>query len=259
MIEVTVLGSGSAGNALLIQNEHSALLVDAGFSARDLERRCLAAGVSLAGVSAILVSHEHGDHIKGLGPVARRLGAPVYCNRLTAEAIRNTQQRPPRSMNLFGAGMPFSIGEFDIEPFSIPHDAVDPVGFVIHCDGRKIAVATDLGFAGNLVNHVLRDSDLLVLESNHDVAMLLASNRPWPLKQRIMSRHGHLSNEACMDLLRSVISEKTRQVILAHASRECNSYELVEDQAQQCLAEIGRPEIRPLVARQDAPLRPVRI
>jgi len=254
VLGITVLGSGSGGNALIIRDGNTALLLDAGFSFRELERRSVTADVPLDLVSAILVSHEHNDHIKGLGPTARRLEAPVYCNRMTAEAIRSLQQRPPGSMNLFASGSEFSIGPFGIEPFSIPHDATDPAAFIIHWGNRKIAVATDLGYAGNLVTHRLRDCDVLIIESNHDVPMLLASKRPWPLKQRIMSRHGHLSNEACMDLVRNVVSDRTRHVVFAHASRECNTYQMVEEHARKCLAEIGRPDIDPMVARQDEPL-----
>jgi len=254
VLGLTVLGSGSSGNALILHTGEDAILLDAGFSARDFERRCSVAGVDPGRIGAIIVSHEHRDHIAGLGPVARRLGVPVYCNRLTGEAIRQSLRRPPANFHLFSSGSPFKINEFEIEPFSIPHDAMDPVAFVFRWKGIKVGVATDLGYAGQLTRHQLRGCDALVLESNHDIEMLRDSQRPWHLKQRIMSRHGHLSNDASMELLCNVVDDRTRCLVLAHASRECNKYELVEQRATQCLADINRSSIHSHVARQEAPL-----
>ncbi|NOY82736.1 MAG: MBL fold metallo-hydrolase [Kiritimatiellaeota bacterium] len=254
MLGITVLGSGSSGNALVLHAGEVALLLDAGFSAREFTRRCAAADVDPGQICAIIVSHEHRDHIAGLGPVARRLGVPVYCNRLTGEAIRQGLPRPPAKLHLFASGNPFSINGIEIEPFSIPHDAIDPVAFVFRCQGLKVGIATDLGYASQLTQHRLLGCDALIIESNHDIAMLRESRRPWALKQRIMSRHGHLSNDASMELVGKVVNERTRCLILAHASQECNRYELVEQQAARRLAEMERTNISSHVARQDEPL-----
>ncbi len=254
VLGITVLGSGSAGNALILHAGKEALLLDAGFSAREFGRRCDAAGVDPGQIRAIVVSHEHRDHIAGLGPVARRLDVPVYCNRLTGEAIRQGLPRPPARLHLFASGSPFSVNGFEVEPFSIPHDAIDPVAFIFRWKGLKVGIATDLGYASQLTQHRLQGCDVLIIESNHDIAMLRESRRPWALKQRIMSRHGHLSNDASMELVSKVVNEHTRYLVLAHASQECNQYELVEQQAARCLAEMKRTNVSSHVARQDEPL-----
>lgn len=254
MLGLTVLGSGSSGNALVLQAGDDAILLDSGFSARDFERRCGTAGVDPGQVRAIVVSHEHRDHIAGLGPVARRLGVPVYCNRMTREAIRQALRRPPANFCIFSSGNSFEINGFEIEPFSIPHDAIDPVAFVFRWKGIKVGIATDFGYASQLIQHQLEGCDALVLESNHDIEMLRDSNRPWHLKQRILSRHGHLSNDASMELLSKVVDDRTHCLVLAHASRECNRYELIEKRASQCLSEINRTGIHSQVARQEEPL-----
>jgi phosphoribosyl 1,2-cyclic phosphodiesterase len=146
------------------------------------------------------------------------------------------------------------VAGFRISPFSIPHDAIDPVAFTVEFEGFKLGIATDLGHAGHLTCHQLRDCDALVLESNHDVEMLRNSGRPWPLKQRIMSRHGHLSNDDSMALVRKVVADRTRYLVLAHGSQECNRYEIMDRCASTCLADLGRTDIALLVARQDAHL-----
>ena len=254
LLGLTVLGSGSDGNAMVLHGEAGGLLLDAGFSAAELKRRLAAAGIPESWLRAALITHEHGDHVKGLRVAAAAFGIPVYCNRMTAEAIRQSGAAPEATLNLFTSGAPFELHGFRIEPFSISHDAADPAAFTIHQGGRKIAIVTDLGHAGSLVQHHLRDSDLLVIESNHDVAMLMASGRPLHVKRRILGKHGHLSNEACMALLTDVLQPRTRHVVFVHASRECNRYELVEQCARKCLTRLGRPDLLPLVARQDAGL-----
>ena len=252
-VGITVLGSGSNGNAIVLHRQGEAILVDAGFSARELRRRLREAGIDETALRAVIVSHEHIDHIKGLRVCARQLGLPIYSNRGTAAAVRDREKDIGR-LNIFTAGTPFDIGGFSVEPFSIPHDASDPMGFVIRVDGAKVGLATDLGHVSHLVSYQLRECDALIVESNHDMGMLQHSRRPWSLKQRIMGRHGHLSNRKSMELVRDVLHERTRHLILAHASRECNRYELVEQSARQCLMDLGRPDIVPLVARQDQSL-----
>jgi len=254
VVGITILGSGSRGNAILVHTVREAVLIDAGFSARELERRCAKVGIDPGMVRGVLISHEHRDHVSGLGPVARRLAAPVFCTRLTAEAVRTMLPHPPERIHLFDSSSSFEIGAFRIEPFTIPHDATDPVAFIVQYLDVRFGIATDLGHASTLAKHRLRGCDVLVVESNHDLEMLRNSSRPWQLKQRIMSRHGHLSNEDGVRLVRETLGERTRAVVMAHASRECNTYERVERCIVQCLEEIGRDDVRPLVARQDEPL-----
>lgn len=253
LLGLTVLGSGSRGNALVVHGPRGGVLLDAGFSAAELTERLGQAGLRPSQLDAILVSHEHADHVKGLRVFAERHGLPVFANRGTAAVLRHRDARlgPVR---LFAAGNAFQVGEYEIYPFSIPHDANDPVGFVVEAHGRRLGIATDLGHVNRLVTYQLRECDVLVVESNHDIGMLGNSSRPWALKQRILGRHGHLSNEACMELLRAVVHARTRHVVMAHASEECNRYELVAKAVQDCLTRLGRPDIRAHVARQDRPL-----
>ena len=250
MIGLTILGSGSRGNAMVIHGEDGAILVDAGFSMRQTRLRMEAQGVEIGDVQAILISHEHGDHVNGLRVAAKQLDIPVYCNRHTGTMLKD-REVSPETLHLFTAGATFQVGEFTIQPFSIPHDAMDPVGFVISNGEHRIGVATDLGHVNNMICHHLKDCDMLVVESNHDMGLLRQSSRPWSLKQRILSRHGHLSNDASMELLARVLHDRTRQVVLAHASQDCNRYELIEAHAAKGLAAIGRTDITPLVATQD--------
>lgn len=250
---VTILGSGSRGNALVLHTAGGAVLLDAGFSARELAQRLALAGLEPTALSAIVISHEHADHVKGLRVFAERYGLPVFANRGTA-AVLKSRDRQLGPLRLFAAGNPFQVGPFTIYPFSIPHDANDPVAFVVQTPERRVGIATDLGHVNHLVTHQLRECDLLVLESNHDLTMLGNSQRPWALKQRILSRHGHLSNAACMDLLRTVVHSRTRHVVLAHASSDCNCHELVAKAVAECLTSLGRTDIGAHIARQDEPL-----
>lgn len=250
---ITVLGSGSSGNAMVVHTPREGLLIDAGFSARELRRRLDHAGLDPGLLEAVLVSHEHADHVKGLRVFARQFALPIYANRRTADALRHRDAKLG-SMTIFAAGTAFRVGAFTVEPFSIPHDANDPVAFVIRSGRAKIGIATDLGHVNNLVAYQLRECHILVLESNHDRIMLGNSTRPWALKQRIQGRHGHLSNDSCVDLLRRVLHAETRHVILAHASQECNCYDLVRKESEALLRELQRPDVNLHVAVQDKPL-----
>lgn len=247
---ITVLGSGSSGNAIVLHADSGSVLVDAGFSGKELQRRLDLAEIEASSIRAILVSHEHGDHAKGVGVLARRWDLPVYANRQTAEVLCRKKNEFP-TLRLFTAGQSFNLEDFTVVPFSIPHDAVDPVAFTVHWGDRKVGIATDLGHVSRVTAHHLQQCDGLVLESNHDVAMLRDSDRPWSLKRRILSRHGHLSNEAGMQLMADVLDARTRYVIFGHASCECNRYELIEEAVGARLSELGRTDLGTLVARQD--------
>ncbi len=252
-IGITVLGSGSRGNSTVIHAGNEAIIVDAGFSARETKKRLEMAGLSGIRVKAILVTHEHDDHVKGLRVCSNALDAPVFATMKCAQHLR-AKDTKLHQMGTFAAGGSFEIGCFRICPFTIPHDACDPVGFTFMSGNTKLAVATDIGFVSSIVQYQLRDCNALVLESNHDLNMLAASDRPWNLKQRIMGRHGHLSNVDSMQLLGSVMARHTRNVILAHLSSECNRVDIARGTAEQCLKALNRQDVTLDVAIQDGPL-----
>jgi len=252
-IGITVLGSGSGGNCTIIQYGGTAIMVDAGFSARETQLRMQMAGLAGLRIDAILVTHEHDDHIKGLRVCANALDAPIFASMRCAQSMRSKDDRL-RQMATFAPGGSFELGSITVCPFSIPHDTCDPVAFSFICGDRKIAVATDIGYASSMVEYQLRECTAMVLESNHDINMLAASSRPWHLKQRILSRQGHLSNDASAQLLADVASDCTRHVILAHISRECNQEKLALEKAQECLNSIDRQDIALQTAHQNRPI-----
>ena len=218
------MGSGSAGNCALIENEQTAILVDAGLSSRQITQRLATIGRTVADLDAILLTHEHSDHTRGLTVLCRAHTIPVYANRLTAEAVTADPEisgTTKISWRLFSTGHRFEVGDFTVESFSVPHDAYDPVGFAIRSGSCAVGVLTDLGHATKLVVERMRFMDVLVLESNHDVKLLQEDTaRPWALKQRIMSRHGHLSNDAAAS--RRKFAAASSGMFLAHLSRDCN-------------------------------------
>ena len=221
-LSVCVLGSGSKGNAVYISDGTTAVLVDAGFSGIEIQRRMAARGLNPADLDAILVTHEHGDHIHGVGVLSRRFKLPVYLNARTAKAGSGPLGRLHRS-RYFEGGKPFTIGDINLHPFSISHDADDPVGFTAACNGIKIGIATDLGIATHVVKAHLQHCALLIIEANHDPEMLENGPYPWPLKQRVSGRTGHLSNDASRELLEAVQHGGLTHVILAHLSEVNNT------------------------------------
>lgn len=232
MLDVTILASGSSGNSLLLRSGGCAVLVDAGLSARRLEALMTACGVRVEELTAVLLTHEHGDHARGLKALAAKHRTPVYATALTAESLRRTGV--VADWNVFASGSTFGLGDFCVSAFSVPHDAADPVGFVIRSGGRGFAVLTDLGYATRQVIEAVRGVDGLLIETNHDEALLQQDKkRPWSVKQRILSRHGHLSNAAAADVVGQVATDALRHVVLGHLSRDCNSEELA-------IAEVSR-------------------
>jgi phosphoribosyl 1,2-cyclic phosphodiesterase len=326
MVRFTVLASGSKGNSTVVTGGHTRILVDAGLSCRELFRRMKLAGEEPHTLDAIIVTHEHLDHIGGLAVTARKLGIPVYftlathrawvrwitprphmtyaqwveqCRQqaaaLQAEALaaaatecdepepnsapRDSVAGPanalgqggaaavsePRpdpawlpSVQYFEAGRPFQIGDITVSPFTIPHDAVDPVGFVFHAEGVRMALATDLGYIPPNVKAQLKSVDLLFLESNHDLEMLRDGPYPWSVKQRVLSRVGHLSNEAAADFLETTYDGQAAYVVLGHLSESNNLPDLARVAAERALS--GRPSLlanRLLLASQHEPLQPI--
>ncbi len=226
MFEVTILASGSSGNAALIRSEGATILVDAGLSAKQLRERLALCRVAPEEIDAILITHEHGDHIKGLPQWCKHYGTPLYCNRHTATMVR-AKMKEHSQWKIFETGSTFSLGSLSVQTFSIPHDAVDPVGFVLREKEISFGFVTDLGYATRLVLDSLRGLNGLLLEANYDEELLQQdTKRPWAVKQRISSRHGHLSNEAATEVLHQLLHEKLRHVVLGHLSADCNKEEL---------------------------------
>jgi phosphoribosyl 1,2-cyclic phosphodiesterase len=248
-----VLASGSSGNAALLATENTRILVDAGLSMRELGRRLAATGEDLKRVDAILITHEHSDHVSGLPVLARNkdVRASIFLTRLTAPAI-DWGEVPPARLEPFQAGASFQIGDIEVQSFSIPHDAIDPVGFAFAAEGVHIGIATDLGYIPESVKFHLRRLDLLLLEANHDLDMLKVGPYPWSVKQRVMSRVGHLSNLVMSDYLMEDLDSSTANVVLGHLSEQNNHPEIVRMIATQTLEERGLAA-RVTIAEQHKP------
>jgi phosphoribosyl 1,2-cyclic phosphodiesterase len=240
---LTILASGSSGNSAYLETEDTRLLIDAGLSARQIRRRLLEIGRSPENLSGILITHEHSDHIQGLGVLASKIPIPVYCNRLTKEAIES-QFKTRFDFRVFSTGNCFEAGDVTVDSFSVPHDASDPVGFLLQTPTCNVGFLTDLGHATKLVAERVRPSHALVLEANHDVKMLQEdTRRPWSTKQRILSRHGHLSNEAAAELAEQVVSDKLQHLYLGHLSGDCNRPELARATVQNRITNIGASHV----------------
>lgn len=250
-VKLCVLASGSAGNAILIRTAESALLIDAGLPLKELDKRLSDAGCPVDHIKGICVSHEHTDHVAGLVQLHTRHEIPVYSNRGTVDALQQDANFRNLRCRLFTTGQAFAVGDFTVEPFAISHDASEPVGFTISAAGVKIGVVTDTGMATTLVRAQLRNCKVVVVESNHDEKMLRDARRPAYLKQRIASRHGHLSNKAAANLLAEIAGPDLHTAYLAHLSRECNRGELALDTAQRGLKEAGHHHVRVLLTYQD--------
>ncbi|NVM22755.1 MAG: MBL fold metallo-hydrolase [Desulfobacterales bacterium] len=226
MTSICILASGSKGNAIYVSNDKTAILLDAGLSGIEIERRLHSRGINADSLDAIVVSHEHTDHIHGVGVLSRRFRLPVYINEPTL-AASGDQLGPIHETRRFHRGIAFCIGSLSLHPFTVSHDAAEPVGFTIQDGGAKIGISTDLGVATQLVRHHLMGCTMVVLEANHDLKMLEEGPYPWEVKQRIRSRHGHLSNEASRDLLGEISHSALRHVVLAHISETNNHPEKV--------------------------------
>ena len=331
MMRMTVLASGSRGNSTLVSSDRTRILVDAGLSCRELLKRMHQAGEDPARIDALLITHEHQDHVQGLAVLARKLGIPVYFTQAThrawmrwlmphkrmtyaawleqrkkdlaaQEAARSESAEKTFAANeeivnsgpyagpissaeeecaeeeiapetaariaqdpcslpgieYFTAGSGFSIGDIAVTPFTIPHDAADPVGFVFEAEGVRMAIATDLGYIPPNVRLAIRNCDVLMLESNHDLEMLRDGPYPWSVKQRVMSRVGHLSNEAAGEFLEKNYDGNASYVVLAHLSESNNLPELARVTAERALRErMSLLANKLILAQQSAPLEPI--
>jgi phosphoribosyl 1,2-cyclic phosphodiesterase len=243
-----VLASSSSGNSTFIRTERTCILVDAGLGKREAMTRLAAIGEAVEDLQAILVTHEHSDHVSGLIPIAKQSKAPIFVTRLTADTIPWGDFVP--TLESFGAGTCFTIGDIDVSSFTVPHDAIDPVGFCFRTQGIKLGLVTDLGYMTDSIKFHLRGTDLLVLESNHDLEMLKVGPYPWSVKQRVMGRKGHLSNEVVSDFIRFDLDCTISTLVLGHLSEHNNHPEIVRNTAGRALDGAGRALFTRLVVAE---------
>jgi phosphoribosyl 1,2-cyclic phosphodiesterase len=269
-VTVSVLASGSRGNCALVATSSTRILVDAGLSGRETFKRLRALGERVEELSAILITHEHSDHVAGLHRLATKLNVPVFITAPTHHAWKRAMRdATPRDAGAapelpkkehFSAGRGFCIGDIEVMPFTIPHDAIDPVGFTFRAEGVKIGFATDLGYMPVSVRNHLRGCSVLLMESNHDVEMLRSGPYPWSVKQRVMSRVGHLSNDALAEFFSSDYDGGAEYLVLAHLSEQNNHPEIAHGAAEHALG--GRQGLwhnRVLLASQTEALEPIRL
>ena len=249
-----VLGSGSRGNSILLETSETRIIVDAGFSGRGIERRLAAVEVAPDSIEALFITHEHRDHTQGMGVVARRWKVPVYIARATAASC-SALLGGDEDLRFYRAGRAVDLGDLRVEPFLTCHDAIDPVAVTVRqrSSGLKVGIATDLGHATTLVRQRLRGCNVLMLESNHDEAMLREGPYPWHIKQRVAGRKGHLSNDAAADVLGEVVDDSCRAVVLAHLSAKNNRPELARRSAAAALGAAGRARVAMRVASARCP------
>ncbi len=251
-MRIAILGSGSRGNALVVESGDRRILIDAGFSCREMERRMRLVGIDPETIAALIVTHEHSDHVRGADRFARRHGVPLFATGGTLEASSLSAETRGAAVRL-ASGRPEEVAGFSVEPFSIPHDAAEPVGFAVEDSaGRRLGLVADLGSRSRLAWGRLIDLDFLVLETNHDLGMLRDGPYPWSLKQRVAGRHGHLSNRDAADGVPELVSDRLGWVVLYHLSQTNNSPALAREAVGEALAAEGSPA-RLAVTEQDRP------
>lgn len=239
-LRFTVLASGSTGNAMLVENQEVRLLVDVGLSAKKIDQLLAARERDGARIDGILVTHEHSDHIKGLGVFARKHHIPVYANEKTwAELERLVPKCEELERRTFRTGERLDFGSMTVESFEVSHDAAEPVGYRFHAGDQILSLATDTGYVSDKMKTLLADSDVLILESNHDVEMLRAGSYPWNVKRRILGDNGHLSNDAAAEALCDMLTGRLRRVYMAHLSRHHNLLGLARLTMSNLLQERG--------------------
>ena len=298
MVKMTVLASGSKGNSTVLSSSRTRILVDAGLSCRELFKRMAAAGEDPRTLDAILITHEHQDHVQGLAVTARKLGIPVYFTEPThrawvrwmtpqkrvtyadwlaarkagdqqsaasdqdveVEAKSEKDLSALPAVEYFCSGSRFCVGDISVMPFTIPHDAADPVGFVFEADGIRVGLATDLGYMPENAKRHLKKCDVLMLESNHDLDMLRDGPYPWSVKQRVLSRVGHLSNLAAAEFLEGEYDGGAAYIVLAHLSESNNLPELARVSAERALRDrMSLLANKLLLAMQDRPLDSIQL
>ncbi|MBP5285249.1 MAG: MBL fold metallo-hydrolase [Kiritimatiellae bacterium] len=246
------IASGSKGNAYCLSSGRTSVLIDCGLALRELAKRCRQAGVDLGSICAVLVTHAHSDHVKGLKTFLSSYDVPVYANMLTAEAIAGGDDAiPGEAFMCFEDGQQFAVGDFLVEPFSTPHDTADPVGYFVRCGDETYFHGTDIGTPLESIGRRLAEADVAVLESNHDPLMLDMSGRTRCLIERIRGPRGHLSNGQACELVRRYASPRLKRLALAHLSRDCNTPDLAMRAMRGTLEEISRTDIVLSVLSQD--------
>lgn len=255
MIRLTVLGSGSSGNCAVVATDETVLLLDAGLSARQIVLRLEQIGLSLESLNGVLLTHEHGDHTRGLDIICRKKPLPVVCTALTRESLsRDSLFRAPPPFHIMQTGGAFQFRDLTIESFPVPHDAVDPVGFVIEDNESRLGVLSDVGHVTHLIRDRLQRAHSLFLEANYDSKLLeLDTRRPWATKQRISSRHGHLSNEQVAELVEAVAHDSLHHVMLGHLSDDCNDPAVAIRHVRQALDRAGLREVSVACAERHQP------
>lgn len=239
----STLASGSSGNCIFIGTDKTKVLIDVGVSGKKVEQGLKTIGVDPKEIDGIFITHEHTDHIRGIGVLARKYNLPIYANLGTWKAIENLERVigniKSSLKELIENGKDFILKDLVIRPYSIPHDAKDPVGYAFYCNDKKVSVATDLGHINDDIIENIKDSNLILLEANHDIEMLKFGKYPYSLKRRILGDFGHLCNEVSGDLLSKVYHNKLETVVLGHLSKENNFPELAYETVQGSLKSIG--------------------
>ena len=251
-MNVSLLASGSAGNSIFVQEGDTQILIDAGLSGKQVEERLQGIGVLPGNLQAIVVSHEHSDHVKGVGVLARRYGLPVWMTSGTLQATKKIF-RGSEQIRVFENDEAFDIGDLIFQPFALSHDAVDPVNFVVSGSDAKLGIATDMGVVTQLVYQRLKEVDLVVMEANYDRDLLMNGPYPWDLKRRISGSHGHLSNERAAEVIGDLAREGLQQAVLAHLSDRNNRPDLAEGVCRAVLNALGVRHFTTTVAKQDRP------
>jgi phosphoribosyl 1,2-cyclic phosphodiesterase len=257
-VMVSVLGSGSRGNATFIRTDRVRLLIDAGMSRREIGKRLEAIGEDPEGLDAVLITHEHNDHACGLKALLKETRIHAYLTQGTIRALKTeAYEMSPNAMTAVTPGVRFTVGDADIQSYRVPHDAQEPVAFTVTCAGIKISQLTDAGYLPDSVAEQLSGSQVLILESNHDLEMLRSGPYPWNLKQRLMSRHGHLSNTAVGQFVRERYDGRAEHLILAHLSSRNNHPELARQEAGRAMRDRGLQGTTVTVTTQDRPTTPI--
>ena len=237
-MNVTAIASSSKGNAYVVEQDGEALLIDCGVSCKMLK-----AAVDLSRIGGILITHNHVDHVSGLKRLLNCINVPVYANVMTAEAVSYQEKIDENAFVCFENGQSFEVGSFAVSPFSVPHDAADPVGYLVRGDETYFH-GTDIGTPLDSIGVKLAEAEIATLESNHDLVMLRTSRRPPSLVQRIAGPRGHLSNDQACDLVKRFASPRLKRLLLAHLSHECNAPHLAEGAMRATLTELGRADIQ---------------
>jgi len=259
-VTVSVLGSGSRGNATFVKTDGVRLLIDAGISRKEIAKRLESIGEDPDGIDAVLITHEHNDHSCGLKTIVKDLPVQVFATWGTIRALHvEDYELNGSSIVPVPPGIPFAMNDAEITPFSVPHDAAEPVAFNVTSGGVKVTQLTDVGHLPDHVSDRLRGSHVLILESNHDLEMLRVGPYPWSLKQRLMGRYGHLSNTAVARFIREQYDGEADHVVLAHLSSKNNHPEIARQEAAVALRDRGMSGVHLTITSQDEPTFPIRL